>query len=523
MPPKRKDSVEDNTIPKKKLKFAKVLSPTSYAVKQSSPRKTRGGAKLGGVMGPNMTMVNNPHAAFNTFTNARKQLGGDPIAIKSTVSENVTSATAVPSPPPPPQPTEAEGSVANAIAQTLAPTVKTRRSRDVKLTGGNDENSPFITFRAVPRPPRKSAAANTSTTTSTRVTRKAPAMAPTPAPPEPLSDSIFDTSVSEDSLSKEKDSPFLSRLKKAAPSPVLTSMTGRAVNSATTTTTGEAEKDVFVDGNPTTPSRRGRGRGRGRGSRTEPSTRETLAAVPPPPAFVLPTTPAAGAPVAEDATDDDELNAALVQPPPRTKRGRKPAAATVVSRAREPLPEVIATDPAPPDGAAATRGRGGRRRGPTRGRGGTSLRGRKAADPPRGEAVEQFTPNSTRAPVAQMSNTAYEIPAHPLTITEAMSIAIAEKPKAAYSGPVTEIGVKLLKKHVLGKLSGRGKKRLVGLEEEYDHVHHLLEQTVVSGEGNSMLVIGPRGVGKSTVSYHFEFPLRFLEIFHDEKNIGPCL
>ncbi|KAF8420699.1 origin recognition complex subunit 4 C-terminus-domain-containing protein [Tirmania nivea] len=80
-----------------------------------------------------------------------------------------------------------------------------------------------------------------------------------------------------------------------------------------------------------------------------------------------------------------------------------------------------------------------------------------------------------------------------------MSIAVAEKPKSTYSGPVTELGVRLLKKHVLGKLSGRGKKRLVGFEEEYGHVHHLLEQTVASGEGNSMLVIGPRGVGKSTL------------------------
>ncbi|RPB21721.1 origin recognition complex, subunit 4 [Terfezia boudieri ATCC MYA-4762] len=73
------------------------------------------------------------------------------------------------------------------------------------------------------------------------------------------------------------------------------------------------------------------------------------------------------------------------------------------------------------------------------------------------------------------------------------------KPKSTYSGPVTELGVKLLKKHVLGKLSGRGKKRLVGFEEEYGHVYQLLEQTVVSGEGNSILIIGPRGVGKSTL------------------------
>ncbi|KAF8460421.1 origin recognition complex subunit 4 C-terminus-domain-containing protein, partial [Kalaharituber pfeilii] len=56
-----------------------------------------------------------------------------------------------------------------------------------------------------------------------------------------------------------------------------------------------------------------------------------------------------------------------------------------------------------------------------------------------------------------------------------------------------------LKKHVLGKLSGRIPKKLVGFEEEYGHVHHLLEQTIIAGEGNSMLIVGPRGVGKSTL------------------------
>ena len=475
-------------------------------------------------MGPNMTMVNNTHATFsnyNTSTNAkstttRKQLDEDTIPIKSTVSVPAATSTSTTvkvtrqSATSVVQPTEVEKPVADAIAQTLAPTAKTRGSRSAKLTGGNDENSPFITFRAVPRPPRKNTVAATSTTTSTRGTRKTTTVAPAPISPAPPSDSIFDTPASEDDLLKEKESPFLSRLKQAAPqplNPVLTSMTSRAVNSATTTATDKkatAEKDIFVDGNPTTPSRRGRGRGRGRGGRTAISTRNTPAAVPPP-AFVLPRAPTTGEPTAGDATDDDELNVAPpAQPPTKAKRGRKPASAATTSV--RPLPDVTAANLAP-----TTRGRGGRGRGSTRGRGGTTRGGRKAADPPWEEAVAQFAPIPTQAPVAQMSNKAYEAPANPLTIDEAMSIAIASKPKSTYSGPVTELGVKMLKKRVLGKLSGRGKKRLVGFEEEHGHVHHLLEQTVVTGEGNSMLVIGPRGVGKSTVSPHhhrlFNHPL----------------
>jgi len=473
-------------------------------------------------VGPNMTMVNNTHATFsnhNTSTNAKSAT-----AVKIT-RQNATSAATAPPPPPPPQPTEAEKSVSDAIAQTLAPTAKTGGSRSAKLTRGNDENSPFITFRAVPRPPKKNAAGAASTTTS-RGTRKTAAVAPTPTPPAPPSDNIFDTPASEDDLSKANESPFLSNLKKAAPqspNPVLVSMTSRAVNSATATDKGGAvEKDVFVNGNPTTPSRRGRGRGRG--SKTATSTRKAPAAVPPP-AFVLPTTPAAGAPTTEDATDDDELNAVPAPPPPKAKRGRKPAAAAAANGAREPLPEVTAANLAPAEGARGRGGRG-RGRGSTRGRGGTARGGRKAADPSREEVVAQFALIPAQAPVAQMSAAAYEAPANPpLTMDEAMSIAVAMKPKSTYSGPVTELGVALLKKHVLGKLSGRGKKRLVGFEEEYGHVHHLLEQTVVSGEGNSMLVIGPRGVGKSTVSCHhhrlFNFPSS--TFLHDEKKIGPCL
>lgn len=51
----------------------------------------------------------------------------------------------------------------------------------------------------------------------------------------------------------------------------------------------------------------------------------------------------------------------------------------------------------------------------------------------------------------------------------------------------------------MGRLNGIRRLRLVGLEEEYKKVHQLVEQTVIAGEGNSMIIIGARGSGKTTL------------------------
>ena len=56
-----------------------------------------------------------------------------------------------------------------------------------------------------------------------------------------------------------------------------------------------------------------------------------------------------------------------------------------------------------------------------------------------------------------------------------------------------------LKEYILGRLNGVKRLRLVGLEDEYRKVQQLVEQTVVAGEGNSMVVIGARGSGKTTL------------------------
>ncbi|KAI4248203.1 MAG: hypothetical protein LQ352_005985 [Teloschistes flavicans] len=56
-----------------------------------------------------------------------------------------------------------------------------------------------------------------------------------------------------------------------------------------------------------------------------------------------------------------------------------------------------------------------------------------------------------------------------------------------------------LKLDILAAVTGRSAS-LSNMEEEYHKVRQLVAQTILAGEGNSMLVIGPRGCGKTTLS-----------------------
>jgi origin recognition complex subunit 4 len=56
-----------------------------------------------------------------------------------------------------------------------------------------------------------------------------------------------------------------------------------------------------------------------------------------------------------------------------------------------------------------------------------------------------------------------------------------------------------LSKLVLEKLSGRRLVPLKGLQTEYQKVYQLIEQTVTAGEGNSILLLGSRGCGKTAM------------------------
>jgi len=52
---------------------------------------------------------------------------------------------------------------------------------------------------------------------------------------------------------------------------------------------------------------------------------------------------------------------------------------------------------------------------------------------------------------------------------------------------------------ILEKLTGKRLIPLEGLDAEYQTVHQLVEQTIVAGEGNSLLLLGSRGSGKTAV------------------------
>ncbi|KAL8727191.1 MAG: hypothetical protein Q9166_006228 [cf. Caloplaca sp. 2 TL-2023] len=56
----------------------------------------------------------------------------------------------------------------------------------------------------------------------------------------------------------------------------------------------------------------------------------------------------------------------------------------------------------------------------------------------------------------------------------------------------------LFKSELLNGLLGT-RSHLVHMDEEYRRLHQLVTQTVLAGEGNSMLIIGPRGCGKTTL------------------------
>ncbi|MCJ1292115.1 hypothetical protein MMC34_003665 [Xylographa carneopallida] len=57
----------------------------------------------------------------------------------------------------------------------------------------------------------------------------------------------------------------------------------------------------------------------------------------------------------------------------------------------------------------------------------------------------------------------------------------------------------LLQNYILDGLTGQRRLPLIGHDEEFQKVLQLLQQTIYAGEGNSMLVIGARGSGKTTL------------------------
>ncbi|CRK35994.1 hypothetical protein BN1723_015046, partial [Verticillium longisporum] len=65
--------------------------------------------------------------------------------------------------------------------------------------------------------------------------------------------------------------------------------------------------------------------------------------------------------------------------------------------------------------------------------------------------------------------------------------------------PNYEHHLRSLQRVLLDRCTGRRRIKLINQDEAYTKAHQLVEQTVSAGEGNSMLVIGARGCGKTTL------------------------
>lgn len=61
--------------------------------------------------------------------------------------------------------------------------------------------------------------------------------------------------------------------------------------------------------------------------------------------------------------------------------------------------------------------------------------------------------------------------------------------------------LKSMQRVLLDRCSGNRRVRLKGQDEAYNKTYQLVEQTVLAGEGNSMMVIGARGCGKTLVGH----------------------
>ncbi|ANB11307.1 origin recognition complex subunit 4 [Sugiyamaella lignohabitans] len=72
------------------------------------------------------------------------------------------------------------------------------------------------------------------------------------------------------------------------------------------------------------------------------------------------------------------------------------------------------------------------------------------------------------------------------------------------------------KNHVLAKLTGKKLGQLANLETEQKEIQTLLESTIVSNEGNSCLLMGPRSTGKTTL---IETTIKNLKIKYPDQFI----
>ncbi|KAJ0118088.1 origin recognition complex subunit 4 [Diaporthe amygdali] len=88
--------------------------------------------------------------------------------------------------------------------------------------------------------------------------------------------------------------------------------------------------------------------------------------------------------------------------------------------------------------------------------------------------------------------------------------------EAAPEIPNFEQHLKSLKRVLLDRCTGRRRMRLRDQDEAYEKTFQLVQQTVLAGEGNSMLVIGARGCGKTTMveSVLYDLGMEHRDQFH---------
>ncbi|KAI0478500.1 hypothetical protein GGR56DRAFT_630577 [Xylariaceae sp. FL0804] len=92
----------------------------------------------------------------------------------------------------------------------------------------------------------------------------------------------------------------------------------------------------------------------------------------------------------------------------------------------------------------------------------------------------------------------------------------AEDPAEVPDFPNFEHHLGTMQRVLLDRCSGSSRIKLRGQDEAYEKAYQLVEQTVVAGEGNSMMVIGARGCGKTTLVEEIVTSLRAenFEEFH---------
>lgn len=87
-----------------------------------------------------------------------------------------------------------------------------------------------------------------------------------------------------------------------------------------------------------------------------------------------------------------------------------------------------------------------------------------------------------------------------LSQTEGLVTPSLKKAEQAPDIPGFEQHLRLMQRVLLDRCTGRRRMPLQGQDDAFHKAFQLVEQTVLAGEGNSMLVIGARGSGKTTVS-----------------------